>query len=406
MIVIIGAGLAGLTAGRALLSAGCKDFLIFDRGAQVGGRIATETDGEFLYDAGFAVLNPAYPMVEKYLSLPDLALRYFDAGALLLFGNGQRSAMHDPFSHPGKLLPMLFQSFPPWSDRLRTLSFRLNVKIPDRPRDDGMTALERLHSIGFSESFIEKFFRPFFAGVFLDRDLSVSDELFRYLFNYFKKSRVALPLGGMEAVASNLAIGIPKENFRFNVAAESIEKGKIFFSDGTSLIPETIIVAIDESSAATLGRQKSDCLPRSVTTAYFATESLPWPERLLALNSTGKGWINHIAILSNVQPGYAKKKRHLIAVSGVGVALLKSLKQIQNEIKSSLIELLGSEANSWEYLRLYQIENALPTRFGRRSYESEGMIYAGDYLENPSIQGAMLSGEKAAFVALSKRKAI
>lgn len=36
MIVIIGAGLAGLTAGRALLNAGCRDFLICERDAQVG----------------------------------------------------------------------------------------------------------------------------------------------------------------------------------------------------------------------------------------------------------------------------------------------------------------------------------------------------------------------------------
>ena len=176
---------------------------------------------------------------------------------------------------------MIFQSFPTWSDRLRTLILRLNVQIPDRPRDDGMTALERLHAIGFSESFIEKFFRPFFAGVFLDRELSVSDELFRYLFNYFKKSRVGLPSGGMKAVASNLALGIPKEHFRFRVAAESVERGKIFFSDGTSLHPEKIIIAVDENSAANLEGRKSDCMSRSVTTAYFATESLPWPQKLL-----------------------------------------------------------------------------------------------------------------------------
>ena len=98
------------------------------------------------------------------------------------------------------------------------------------------------------------------------------------------------------------------------------------------------------------------------------------------------------------------KKRHLIAVSGVGSGSSNS--QPQNEIRSALIELLGSEAKSWEYLRHYQIENALPTRFGRRSYESEDVIYAGDYLENPSIQGAMLSGEKAAFIALGRSKVL
>jgi phytoene dehydrogenase-like protein len=402
MIVIIGAGLAGLTAGRALLNAGCRDFLICERAADVGGRVATETDGEFLYDVGFAVLNPAYPMVEKYLSLPDLALQYFDSGALLLNGGGQRSALYDPLSHPSKLLSMIAKSFPSWPDRLRTLSLRMKKNPPERPRDDGITALEGLRSIGFSEPFIERFFRPFFAGVFLDRELSVSDELFRYLFNFFQKSRVALPAGGMNAVATNLSHSIPKENFRFGIAAESIEQGKVTFSDSTSLRPKAIILAVDARTAASLVAKKTDCAFRSVTTAYFAAESSPWQERLLALNSSRKGWINHLAVLSSIQPSYSKKHRHLIAVSGVGPQPTKSLEQAQGDMQRELVELVGSEARSWKYLRMYAVMQALPVRFGHQSYESEGLIYAGDYLENPSIQGAMLSGEKAAHIALQR----
>lgn len=405
MIVIIGGGLAGLTAGRALLSAGCRDFLICERAAQVGGRVATETDGEFLYDVGFAVLNPAYPMVEKYLSLPDLSLEYFDSGALLLHGSGQRSALYDPFSHPSKLLSMIAQSFPSWSDRLRTLSLRLNTSPPERPRDDGITAMEGLRSIGFSEPFIEKFFRPFFAGVFLDRDLSVSDDLFRYLFNYFKRSRVALPAGGMNAVAVNLAHSIPKENLRLGISVESIEQGKVSFSDGTSLRPKAVILAVDAGAAARLLAKKNDYTFRSVTTAYFAADMLPWQQRLLALNSSRKGWINHLAVVSSIQPAYSKKKRHLIAVSGVAPQAATHPAQAQGEIKRELVELVGSEVQNWEYLRMYPVTHALPVLFGRQTYESEGLIFAGDYLENPSIQGAMLSGEKAARIAMQKIKA-
>ena len=404
MIVIIGAGLAGLTAGRALLNAGCRDFLICEREAQVGGRVATETDGEFLFDVGFAVLNPAYPMVAKYLSLPDLGLQYFDAGALLLHGEGQRSALFDPLSHPERTLSMIAQNFPSWPDRLRTLALRLRTIAPQRPRDEGITALEGLRSIGFSELYIEKFFRPFFAGVFLDRDLSVSDDLFRYLFDYFRKSRVALPAGGINAVAANLASSIPTENIRFGVAAESIEHGKVSFSDGTVIHPRATIIAVDARSAASLVTQRGDCAFRSVTTAYFATESLPWrQQRLLALNSSGKGWVNHLAVLSGVQPSYAKQQRHLVAVSGVGPLPTKSVAQTLGDIRRELGELVGSEALDWEFLRMYPVDHALPVRFGNKKYESDALIYAGDYLENPSIQGAMLSGEKAANLALQGR---
>lgn len=403
MIVIVGAGLAGLTAGRALWDAGCRDFLICEQKAQVGGRLATESDGEFLFDVGFAVLNPAYPMIAKYLSLSDLELQYFDAGALLLHGKGQISTLFDPVAHPEKALSMIAQDFPSWPDRLRTLALRMRTKPPQRPRDDGVTAIESLRSLGFSELYIEKFFRPFFAGVFLDKDLSVSDELFRYLFNYFSKSRVALPAGGINAVATNLASSIPSEHFRLGVTVESIKNGKVSLSDGSVLHPEATILAVDARSAANILTKQDDYAFRSVTTAYFTADSAPWRQRLLALNSSGNGWINHLAVLSNIQPSYAKQQRHLIAVSGVAPLPWNSVAQAQVDLRRELVELLGREALSWDFLRMYQVAHALPICFGRKHYESNGLIFAGDYLENPSIQGAMLSGEKAANIALQRR---
>jgi len=406
MIAIVGAGLAGLTAGRALLNAGYRDFLICERKTQIGGRLATETDGEFLYDVGFAVLNRAYPMVSKYLDLPKLQLRYFDAGALLLHGSGQSSALFDPLVHPEALPAMIAQNFPTWPDRLRTLVLRVRPRPPLRPRDDGITALEGLRSRGFSELYIEKFFRPFFAGVCLDRDLSVSDELFRYLFDYFRKSRVGLPTAGIYAVAANLASPIPPENIRCGVAVESIERGRVTLSDGTVIRPSATILAVDASSAANLvPARQDDCAFRTVTTAYFAAPSLPWKQqRLLALNSSQKGWINHLAVLSGVQPSYAKSERHLVAVSGVERLSMEDPKQVEQDLRRELVDLVGRDALSWDFLRVYPVAHALPVRFGRLNYESEqGLICAGDYLENPSIQGAMLSGEKAATLALLRR---
>lgn len=405
MIVIIGAGLAGLTAGRALLNAGCHDFMIYERATQVGGRLATETDGEFLYDVGFAVLNPAYPMTAKYLSLSDLGLQYFDAGAVLLHGKGQMSTLFDPLAHPERALSMIAQRFPSWGDRLRTLALRLRPKAPQRPRDDGTSTLEGLRLLGFSEEYIESFFRPFFAGVFLDRDLSVSEELFRYLFAFFSQSRVALPSGGINAIAVNLAQAIPQDHLRFGVAAEAIRNGKVTLSDGSVVQPKATIVAVDARSATTLVADPSDVAFRSVTTAYFAAASRPWKSRLLALNSSGQGWVNHLATLSDIQPAYAPKGRHLVAVSGVMPLPTQSMAQAQDILRHELVGLLGAEAASWEYLRTYQVDHALPVKFGRKHYESGGLIYAGDYMENPSIQGAMLSGEKAAHIALQRRLA-
>jgi hypothetical protein len=208
----------------------------------------------------------------------------------------------------------------------------------------------------------------------------------------------------MNAVAQNLAGSIPTENIRFGVAAEAIQNGKVKLSDGSLLHPRATILAVDAQAAANLVSDQDDYAFRSVTTAYFAAESVPWRQRLLALNSSGKDWVNHLAVLSGIQPSYANQKRHLIAVNGVAPLPSDSVVEAQRYIQRELGELLGPEAMGWEFLRMYQVAHALPVRFGRKNYESDGLIYAGDYLENPSIQGAMLSGEKAANLALQRRQ--
>ena len=40
------------------------------------------------------------------------------------------------------------------------------------------TTLDRLRSFGFSSTMIDRFFRPFLGGIFLDRELSTSSRLF------------------------------------------------------------------------------------------------------------------------------------------------------------------------------------------------------------------------------------
>ena len=48
-IVIIGAGISGITAGNYLASAGFTDFVILEATNRTGGRIATIDLGEFYF---------------------------------------------------------------------------------------------------------------------------------------------------------------------------------------------------------------------------------------------------------------------------------------------------------------------------------------------------------------------
>ncbi len=404
VIIIVGSGVAGLTAANALSAAGYEDYLIVERSGRIGGRVATETDGEFLFDVGFAVLNPAYPMVQRYLSIEALGLGYFQSGAILLQGSPKRTLMVDPIAHPLLALQTLAKPFPGWRDRMKTLRLRLADSGLKKPRDEGTSTLEALRKYGFSEPYIEAFFRPFFSGVFLDDELSISEELFRYQFDFFKKSRVGLPRAGIHGVVELLAHPIPKEKFMLGCNVSSVHSRKVTLEGGRTLDAAAVIVAVDESSAAEFFGNKCATETRSVVTFYFASEECPWPNKLLGLNSTGRGWVNHIAPLSLVQPSYAKGKRQLISVSGVGRAPTTSsdLSAWKTEVQADLVRLVGPEANTWTYLRHYVVDKALPKKFGRKPSGPDEVFFAGDYVENPSLQGAMQSGEFAAAQALKR----
>ncbi|HSN43732.1 MAG TPA: oleate hydratase, partial [Propionibacteriaceae bacterium] len=61
-VIVIGAGLAGLTAARHLAAhASGPDVAILEASDAVGGRVRTDVVDGFKIDRGFQVLNPAYP---------------------------------------------------------------------------------------------------------------------------------------------------------------------------------------------------------------------------------------------------------------------------------------------------------------------------------------------------------
>jgi predicted NAD/FAD-dependent oxidoreductase len=72
----------------------------------------------------------------------------------------------------------------------------------------------------------------------------------------------------------------------------------------------------------------------------------------------------------------------------------------QKELKN----ILGPQVDSWKALRVYRIERALnlfsPADLMRRKSQEINLpdwLYAcGDHLETPSIEGAVISGKKAA----------
>src|SRR5689334_9769282 len=118
-VIIIGAGLAGLTAAKLLKAAG-KSVKILEASDRPGGRVRTEEVDGFLLDRGFQVLLTAYPETKRFLDYDALELQNFDPGALILNETGT-TKIGDPLRQPGALISTLASSAGTLADKFRML---------------------------------------------------------------------------------------------------------------------------------------------------------------------------------------------------------------------------------------------------------------------------------------------
>jgi phytoene dehydrogenase-like protein len=62
-VVIIGSGLAGLSAAHTLIDAGV-DVRVLEASTSVGGRVQSDEINGYRFDRGFQLINAKYPELE------------------------------------------------------------------------------------------------------------------------------------------------------------------------------------------------------------------------------------------------------------------------------------------------------------------------------------------------------
>lgn len=408
-VLIVGAGMAGLSCAVNLHQAGVS-VCVLEADQQVGGRVQTDEVDGFLLDRGFQVYLEAYPETGALLNLGGLGLKPFKSGALI-FRGGKLYRLMDVFRHPKSIWSSMKAPIGSWIDKLRVGLLRTKLQLSSL---DAITAQEDrsteayLRLFGFSDEMIDTFFRTFYGGIFLERELRTSSRMFEFTFKMFSKGRAVLPAKGMGTIPRQLAANLPKGSVRLGAKVATVEPNGVVLQSGEYLPGSAVVIATDAFDVGKLLPNLEFEEPnwRSVTTLYFAAEKSPINEAIICLNGSGFGQVNSVSVLSDVAAGYAPSDQALLSVVVLGLAERETLEE---DIKEELCGWFGSEVRRWRHLRTDRIERALPEQLPE-SYKGnvhdgfimhEGICICGDHQSSASIEGAVVSGKQAAKAVLT-----
>ena len=404
--IIVGGGLAGLCCALELERAG-RDYLLIEKDTRVGGRVKTDERDGFLLDHGFQVLLTAYPEAQRVLDYEGLKLCEFTPGALIRTEGGFHR-LTDPWRKPFAGVKSAFSPVGSIKDKLRVGKLRgqaLKGTLEGGFARPDTSTLKLLEQQGFSPDMIEKFFRPYLSGIFLEKELATSSRMFWFVFRMFAEGAGALPEGGMGKIPEQLAQKIPPERLRLGCEVASAKVGAVCLASGESIACEHLVLATDAWNAARLLPEIDAPKACGVTCFYYAAPQSPVGEPTLVLNGTGKGPINNLCVPSDVSPCYAPDGASLVSVSTLEEGDDESL---AGRIESQLTDWYGAGVNRWSRLGVYRIPHALPSQTPPALAEPErpvrqapGLYVCGDHMDNASIQGAMVSGRRTAEAILN-----
>lgn len=403
-IIIIGAGLAGLSAAVHLHRQGRK-VLLLEASDRAGGRIKTDSHEGFLLDRGFQVLLTAYPETKALLNYSDLNLKKMLPGATVLYDGGQFE-IADPFRRPSAAFATLFAPVGTLKDKINTLWLKNKLQkltIEEIFEQPEQTTRKQLVEYGFSPKLIERFYAPFLSGIFLENELQTSRRMFDFVMKMFSDGDVAVPALGMEEIPKQLVGMLPKDSIQYNTKVTDIDGNKVTTVDGTVLEANQILLATTANELSKKFYPNQKMASHQVTNIYFESNEAPTEKAVVVLNaSTHKKWVNNLTVMSNVSKAYAPKGKVLISVSYNGIPNIDDVALAEN-MKQELKQWYGEKVNNWKMLKSYRIEYALPAQESVRNEIpfseikiSDSLFIFGDNLLNGSINAALKTGRLAA----------
>lgn len=401
-VLVVGAGLAGLMCARTLQRAGLH-VQVWEAQDHVGGRIRTDEVDGFLMDRGFQVLNPAYPAVQQHIDLEALGMQAFGSGACVR-RDDRLAVLADPRREPRHLMDVLRSGYldpAPLAALARWAGPSLGPtsRLKHGPDTSWGAGLDTAGLTGALREVVE----AFVAGVVLEDDGSTSNDFVRLQLRMFALGAPGLPREGMQALPEQLAAGLVHP-VRHEVRVKAIEQdrtGATVRADGLAARAQLVVVATGARVAHELVGVPAPAM-KGVVTDWFTMPVAPQAPPMLVVEGRGAtaGPVKNAAVVTAAAPSYAPPGRHLVQASALirpGQDGVPSLEQVRRHTG----ELFGVDTGDWELVHRHEVAEALPAqppplRTRRPMQTSDSVVVCGDHMDTASIQGAMVSGRRAA----------
>ncbi|WP_371529589.1 FAD-dependent oxidoreductase [Streptomyces sp. NBC_01283] len=424
-VVIVGAGVAGLSAAHQLTRAGVTT-VVLEAAPYVGGRMSTEKVDGFRLDRIGQLLTTSYPELRHTPGLDALVLRPFVPGvvvhsdgrhhraveptsprrargaltaarALASAPRGSRTARTAPRTTP-RTAPL---GGPLDQARLGAALARLAATDPKRllARPE-LPASESLFARGLPARTVTGFLRPLLSALLCDPGLSTSSRCADLALHSFARGRLCLPEGGAEVLPELLSAALPPGTVRTGVRVTAVSTTSVSTAEHGEVRCSAVLLATDARAAAELLPGLRVPSFHQVTVLHHAAPDAPLAEPALLLDADRSGPVAHTAVISHVDPSRAPAGRTLISSTVLGPP------PDERAVLAHLADLYGTSTSRWESLAVHHTREAVPAMppphdLRRPVRLLSGLYVCGDHRDTSTVQGALYSGRRAARAALA-----
>jgi protoporphyrinogen oxidase len=382
-VLIIGAGLAGMSAAISLQEAG-RDVQIIESSDRPGGRVTSDIIDGFICDRGFQLINSKYPALQSLDVIKEIDFIRAPRVIEVSLGNDRR-ALGDPRVAPWTALDKATGTIP---EKLSLLRFLASTPKENQSVEDVLKT---------SGSVYARALRPFLQGVFLTDPNNVDARYGQSIIKSFVTGSIGVPRKGVAELSKALAARV--RSITYGVQVDSLE-GKVVKTSAGDFNAATVIVATDATTATQLLGLAEVPRMAGCITWYHAVTNNPSGDGRLVVDGQNRGPIINSIVMSDISSSYAPLGQHLVSTT-------TDLGATESDVRRHLAVMWGMSTHDWQLIAKYEIPAALPIQNAGRALTqtvkvSENVFVVGDHRAVPSQQGALFSGRLAAELILNQ----